>query len=136
MRKLDIAQVIFQISLWLWESLKIRTSHRRGGRGCICLEAYKVNNISVKDAYPLSLIEKIFSGLPEASFFTSSYLKDGFWQNPRNETFKDKVVFAVPKWPLYQFSTRPFGLCKASHHRHLRLAYSALKRASSLKRLN
>ncbi|CAD7089964.1 unnamed protein product [Hermetia illucens] len=83
------------------------------GKVRLCLDARKVNSVTVKDAYPLPLIEGIFSRLPKARFITSLDLKDAFWQIPLDEASKDKTAFTVPGRPLYQFVTMPFGLCNA-----------------------
>jgi len=79
----------------------------------MCLDARKVNEVTVKDAYPLPLIDGILSRLPKAQFITSLDLKDAFWQIPLDERSKEKTAFTVPNRPLYQFRVMPFGLCNA-----------------------
>lgn len=83
------------------------------GKVRLCLDARKVNSVTVKDAYPLQLIDGILSRLPKARFITSLDLKDAFWQIPLDEASKEKTAFTVPGRPLYQFVTMPFGLCNA-----------------------
>ncbi|XP_065365428.1 uncharacterized protein LOC135958451 [Calliphora vicina] len=86
---------------------------RKPGKVRLCLDARKVNSVTVKDAYPLPLIDGILSRLPKARFITSLDLKDAFWQIPLDERSKEKTAFTVPGRPLYQFVTMPFGLCNA-----------------------
>lgn len=83
------------------------------GKVRLCLDARKLNSVTVKDAYPLPLIDGILSRLPKARFITSLDLKDAFWQIPLDEGSKEKTAFTVPGRPLYQFITMPFGLCNA-----------------------
>lgn len=83
------------------------------GKVRLCLDARKLNSVTVKDAYPLPLIDGILSRLPKARFITSLDLKDAFWQIPLDEKSKEKTAFTVPGRPLYQFVTMPFGLCNA-----------------------
>jgi len=80
----------------------------------MCLDARMVNSVTVKDAYPLPLIDGILSRLPKAQFITSLDLKDAFWQIPLDERSKEKTAFTVPNRPLYQFRVMPFGLCNAA----------------------
>lgn len=86
---------------------------RKPGKVRLCLDARKLNSVTVKDAYPLPLIDGILSRLPKARFISSLDLKDAFWQIPLEERSKEKTAFTVPGRPLYQFVTMPFGLCNA-----------------------
>ena len=80
------------------------------GKVRLCLDARKLNSVTVKDAYLLPLIEGIFSRLQTAKFISSLDLKDAFWQIPLDAKSKEKTAFTVPGRPLYQFVSMPFGL--------------------------
>lgn len=86
---------------------------RKPGKNRLCLDSRKLNEVTVKDAYPLPNIEGILSRLPKAKFITSLDLKDAFWQIPLDPISKDKTAFTVPGRPLYQYKVMPFGLCNA-----------------------
>ncbi len=86
---------------------------RKPGKIRLCLDARKVNQLTVKDAYPLPLIEGLLSRLDQTKFISSIDLKDAFWQIPLDEGSRPLTAFTVPGRPLYQFRVMPFGLCNA-----------------------
>ncbi|XP_037824418.1 uncharacterized protein LOC119612660 [Lucilia sericata] len=79
----------------------------------LCLDARKVNAVTIKDAYPLPNIEGIFARLPKANLITKLDLKDAYWQIALDDKSKSLTAFTVPGRPLYQFVVMPFGLCNA-----------------------
>lgn len=79
----------------------------------LCLDARKVNAVTIKDAYPLPSIEGIFARLPKANLISKLDLKDAYWQIGLAEEAKPLTAFTVPGRPLYQFVVMPFGLCNA-----------------------
>jgi len=86
---------------------------RKGDKTRLCLDSRKVNNVTIKDAYPLPHIEGILSRLPKAEFITALDLKKAFWQIPLSVESRDLTCFTVPNRPLYRFVVMPFGLCNA-----------------------
>lgn len=84
------------------------------GKSRLCLDARHVNAVTVKDAYPMPLIESIVSRLNETHYISSVDLKDAFWQIELEEASREKTAFTVPGRPLYQFVRMPFGLCNAA----------------------
>lgn len=83
------------------------------GKRRFCLDCRAVNNVTVKDAYPMPIIDGILASLHETVYISSIDLKDAFWQIELDEQSKDKTAFTVPGRPLYQFVRMPFGLCNA-----------------------
>lgn len=79
----------------------------------LCLDARRVNAVTVKDAYPLPSIEGIFARLPKANLISKLDLKDAYWQVGLSDAAKPLTAFTVPGRPLYQFVVMPFGLCNA-----------------------
>ncbi|XP_037929486.1 uncharacterized protein LOC119663972 [Teleopsis dalmanni] len=79
-----------------------------------CLDARKVNDRTIKDAYPLPHIEGILSRLQDTKYISTIDLKDAFWQIPLERESREKTAFTVPGRPLYQFTVMPFGLCNAA----------------------
>lgn len=88
--------------------------HKANGKPRLCLDARKLNELTVKDAYPMPLIEGLLSRLDRTKYITSIDLKDAFWQIPLDPESREKTAFAVPGRPLYDFVTMPFGLCNAA----------------------
>lgn len=87
---------------------------KSNGKARLCLDARQVNAATVKDAYPMPLIDSIMSRLNDTRYISSVDLKDAFWQIELDEGSRDKTAFTVPGRPLYQFVRMPFGLCNAA----------------------
>lgn len=87
---------------------------QKGEKVRICLDARRLNDLTVKDAYPLPHIEGLLSRLGDTHFISSIDLKDAFWQIPLAESSREKTAFTVPGRPLYHFTVMPFGLCNAA----------------------
>lgn len=97
-------------SAWSSPVLVVR---KPDGKKRFCLDCRAVNKLTVKDAYPMPIIEGIFASLHETTYITSIDLKDAFWQVELEPGSRDKTAFTVPGRPLYQFVRMPFGLCNA-----------------------
>lgn len=87
---------------------------RKPGKNRFCLDARKINKLTVKDAYPLQNIDGILSRIDETYFISSVDLKFAFWQIELEEESKPYTAFTVAGRPLYQFRVMPFGLCNAA----------------------
>ena len=86
---------------------------KANGKVRLCLDARKLNEVTVKDAYPLPIIDGLISRLEKTRFISSVDLKDAFWQIPLDKDSRAKTAFTVPGRPLYQFTVMPFGLSNA-----------------------
>lgn len=87
---------------------------RKPGKNRFCLDARKLNNLTIKDAYPLQNIDGILSRIDETYYISSVDLKFAFWQIELDEESKPYTAFTVAGRPLYQFRVMPFGLCNAA----------------------
>lgn len=96
-----------------WSS-PITLVRKPNGAVRLCLDARKVNSVTISDAYPLPLIDGLLSRFKSTRFISSLDLKDAFWQVPLAKTSRDKTAFTVPGRPLYQFKVMPFGLRNAA----------------------
>jgi transposase InsO family protein len=84
------------------------------GKVRLCLDSRKLNEITVKDAFPLPLINDILGRLTGTTYLSSIDLKDAFWQMELEHEAKPKTAFTVPGRGLFQFKRMPFGLCNAA----------------------
>ncbi|KAL7726515.1 hypothetical protein ACLKA6_001137 [Drosophila palustris] len=87
---------------------------RKPGKNRLCLDARKLNAVTVKDAYPLQNIESILSRVDDTVFISSVDLKHAFWQIELHPKSREYTAFTIPGRPLYQFRMMPFGLCNAA----------------------
>lgn len=87
---------------------------RKPGKNRLCLDARKLDDVTIKDAYPLPQIEGILGRLDETFYISSIDLKHAFWQIELEEKSKEYTAFTVPGRPLYQYRVTPFGLCNAA----------------------
>lgn len=87
---------------------------RKPGKNRLCLDARKLNERTVKDAYPIQNIEEIISRLDETYYISSVDLKFAFWQIPLDIDSRAYTAFTIPGRPLYQYIVMPFGLCNTA----------------------
>jgi len=90
------------------------TLHVKPGKVRFCLDARKLNAFTVKDAYPIPIMEGLPSRLPPVHCKSKIDLKDAFWQICLDQESRAKTAFTIPNRSLYQFKRMPFGLTNAS----------------------
>jgi transposase InsO family protein len=84
----------------------------------MCVDYRRLNAITVKDKYPLPLIEEQLDRLGGNSegrkykYFTALDMFSGFYQVPVHEDSVDKTAFITPD-SHYEFLRMPFGLCNS-----------------------
>lgn len=64
----------------------------KGTKNRLCLDARKVNERTIKDAYPLPHIDGILSRLQNTRFISAVDLKDAFWQIPLEKKSREKQL--------------------------------------------
>ncbi|GBN05127.1 Retrovirus-related Pol polyprotein from transposon 17.6 [Araneus ventricosus] len=72
----------------------------------------KLNEITIKDSYPLPRIDDTLDALNGSQWFSTLDLKSGYWQVEIQPEDKEKTAFTTGKG-LWQFKVMPFGLCNA-----------------------
>ena len=85
---------------------------KKDGSTRFCIDYRRVNEVTIKDAYPLPRIEDTFDALHGAVWFSTLDLASGYWQVELDDEAKEKSAFAV-SGGLYQWKVMPFGLCNA-----------------------
>lgn len=86
---------------------------KSAGKFRFCVDLRKVNESSVKDAYPLPRINAILEKLKQARFISTLDLYRGYWQVPLKESSRPITAFTIPGVGLFQFKVMPFGLHSA-----------------------
>ena len=81
---------------------------KKDGSWRYCIDYRSVNNVTVKDAYPLPLIEECIDSLAGKKWFCTLDMNSGYWQIPVAEEDKEKTAF-LTRYSLYQFTRMPFG---------------------------
>ena len=85
---------------------------KKDGTPRFCIDYRKLNDVTVKDAYPLPRVDDCIDALSGAKFFSSLDLNSGYWQVGMKEEDKEKTAFCTTMG-LYHFSVMSFGLVNA-----------------------
>ena len=96
-------------SEWASPSVLVR---KRDGTVRWCIDMRRLNDVTMKDSFPLPLIEECIDSLDGCVFFSSLDMASGYYQLEVSEEDREKTAF-VTKYGLYQFKRMPFGLCNA-----------------------
>jgi hypothetical protein len=94
-----------------WAS-RIVIVRKKDGTPRFCVDYRDLNNVTVKDSYPLPYQTDIMDSISEAKYFSSLDLASGYWQIKLDEDAKLKSAF-VSRVGLFQFTVMPFGLTNA-----------------------
>ena len=77
-----------------------------------CIDYRKLNDITIKDSYPLPRIDESLDSLSKTKYFSTLDLASGYWQIGLDEDAKKKSAFCTTSG-LFQFKVMPFGLTNA-----------------------
>ncbi|MGL5707634.1 MAG: reverse transcriptase domain-containing protein [Aeromonas sp.] len=76
----------------------------------LCIDYRLLNDITIKDKYPIPRIDEILDDLSGAKVFSILDATSGYYQLAIEEEDKPKTAFSW-KGGLYEFNRMPFGLC-------------------------
>lgn len=93
-------------------SSPIVLTKKKDGTYRLCIDYRALNKITIKDRYPLPLIDDQIDCLSNSHYFTSLDLKDGFHHVLINENSIKFTSFVTPDGQ-YEYLKMPFGLCNA-----------------------
>lgn len=85
---------------------------KKDGTRRLCIDYRDLNEVTVKDAYPVPRIDETLDALGSAKWFSTLDLSSGYWQVALDEDAKDKSSFVVRNG-LYRWKVMPFGLTNA-----------------------
>jgi hypothetical protein len=85
---------------------------KKDGTKRMCIDYRSLNEVTVKNKYPLRRIEDLFDQLRGASVFSKIDLRSGYHQLRIRPSDIPKTTF-ITKYGLYEFTIMPFGLMNA-----------------------
>ena len=85
---------------------------KKNGSYWFCFDYCKLNQVTVKDTFPLPRIDDLLDQLAKAKYLSTHDLASGYWQIRVAEDSKKKTAF-VTHHGLYEFNVMPFGLTNA-----------------------
>jgi hypothetical protein len=86
---------------------------KKDGTKRMCIDYRSLNEVTVKNKYPLPRIEDLFNQLRGASVFSKIDLRPGYHQLRIWPSDIPKTTF-ITKYGLYEFTVMSFGLTNAS----------------------
>ncbi|CAF1202694.1 unnamed protein product, partial [Didymodactylos carnosus] len=101
---------------------------KKDGTLRFCVDFRKLNEITVKDTYPIPRIDDTLDVLNGAKYFSTIDLSSGFLQVELDKESKEKTAFVTHEG-IFQFNVMPFGLTNApaTFHRFMDLVLRGLK---------
>jgi Reverse transcriptase (RNA-dependent DNA polymerase) len=100
-----------QPSSRIWGSPILFVNKKDGG-SCLCVDYRALNNVTVKNSYPLPRITDIFDQLTGAKFFSKIDLRSEYHQIRLHKDSIPKTAFRT-RYGLLEFTALPYGLTNA-----------------------
>ena len=91
-----------------WGAPALLVGKKDGGRR-MCIDYRKINQVTIKNKYPLPRIDDLFDQLNGAQFFSNIDLQHGFHQLRVKEADIPKTAFRT-RYGLFEFLVMPFGV--------------------------
>ena len=83
-------------------SAPIVVQKKKDGSWRFCVDYRKLNDVTVKDAYPMPNQGQVIDALGRNAFFSSVDLASGYWQVPVAAEHRHKTAFVTPDGGLYE----------------------------------
>jgi hypothetical protein len=82
---------------------------KKDGSVRFCVDFRKLNNVTVKDAFPIPRIDDMFDHLSKAQYYTTIDFKSGYFQVTLDSKDRPKTAFST-RDQHYQFTVLPHGV--------------------------
>ena len=97
------------ISPWAAPVVLVR---KRDGTVRWCVDYRRLNDVTIREAYPIPRIDMCLGSLGGACVFSTLDLQSGYWQIPMDDEDREKTAF-ITKYGLFEYNRMPFGLTNA-----------------------
>ena len=85
---------------------------KKDGTQRFCVDFRRLNDVTIKDAYPLPRVDESLDQLAGNKWFSCLDMNSGYWHVDVEESDREKTVFNCRRG-LYELKVMPFGLCNA-----------------------
>ncbi|KAF9752788.1 Retrovirus-related Pol polyprotein from transposon [Nosema granulosis] len=82
---------------------------KKGEKGKMCIDFRRLNNVTIRDAYPMPRVEDLIDALSGARDFSKMDAESGYHQIEMDPRDIEKTAFACREG-LFEFTRMPFGL--------------------------
>jgi hypothetical protein len=86
---------------------------KKVGTKRMCVDYRALNEVTIKNKYPLPRIEDMFDQLRGARVFSKIYLRSGYHQLRIQPSDIPKMAFIITKYGLYEYIVMSFRLTNA-----------------------